>query len=180
VFSLGHDAEEIGDEIKKTSKVLAKRLNRKLVEAKKSIDEKVSKVKKSKKEVDKKADRKVKEVVSKAKKETKKLAKKASSVKNVDVLPTITKASKIPTAKTTASVATKKKAPVKVANTKATSKKKEPAKEGSTTEAENAHPETPVVSKRKNASAPIPKSATKPHNTDLPLEAGPRNKYKRG
>lgn len=180
VFSLGHDAEEIGDEIKKTSKILAKRLNRKLKETKKTIEDKV---KKSKKINPKKTESKVDEIVYKAKKEAKKLDKKSSSVKSVDVLPTIKKETKrvAPVkkpvvAKSTATKAVTKTAPVKISAKAAPSKATQKTTTGKASV--NAHPETPVV-KRRRATA-TPKSDTKPQNTDLPLEAGPRNKYKRG
>lgn len=181
VFSLGHDAEEIGDEIKKTSKVLAKRLNRKMKSAKKSIDEKVSRVKKSKKVEVKKTTDKVEKIVNKAKKDSKKLAKKASSVKNVDVLPAITKVAKkaVPAIKK-AIPTTKKVIPATKTTAKPVQRKKPQTEEVPEPKEEKvAHPETPEVIKRKPR-VPIPKSDTKPHNTDLPLEAGPRNKYKRG
>lgn len=188
VFSLGHDAEEIGDEIKKTSKVLAKRLNRKMKSAKKSIDEKVSQVKKFKKAETKKSTVKVDKIVSQAKKDGKKLAKKATSVKNVDVLPVINKVAKkaVPVAKKAISSAkkavpvTKKAIPATKTTAKPVQRRKPQTEELPEPKDEKvAHPETPEVTKRK-PKAPIPKSDTKPINTDLPLEAGPRNKYKRG
>lgn len=177
VFSLGHDAEEIGDEIKKTSKILAKRLNRKLKEAKSTIDKKVAKVKTTKKELVKKAESNADKVVRKAKKESKKLARKAASVQTIDVLPALKKEVKKATAKTVV----KKKAPVKASTVKPpVAKKKVAAKETIFDNQQNAYPETPAPKKRQTVANRATKSDTKPHNTDLPLEAGPRNKYKRG
>ena len=183
VLSLGHDAEEIGDEIKKTSKILAKRLNRKLKEAKNTIDKNVAKVKTSKKSAVKKAEAKADKVVEKAKKETKKFARKAASVKAVDVLPALKKEIKKEVKKATsiAKSAVKRDIPSKtVANKPTVSKKKPTVKDDPIINNTNAHPETPAPKRRQSVSKTIPKSDTKPHNKDLPLEAGPRNKYKRG
>ncbi|WP_442795029.1 hypothetical protein [Pelobium manganitolerans] len=191
VVSLGHDAEDIGEEIKKTSKVLAKRLNRKFKNAKEQVEETV---KKAKKDIGKKAKSKRSKTdknLEKASKELKKLAKKAVSVTNVDVLPTIQKedsnvrkasaprkrasttATAKPAAKTTA---TRKTNAQSTAKAKTTRTAKTPAK---ATNPADAHPEIPKTRGRKAFNS-APKSDPKPHNTDAVLEAGPANKYKRG
>lgn len=69
VKSLGHDADEIGDEIKKASKILSKKLKKKIGDAKNALENKVSGIKKSKK-TDKKS--------------TSKIAKQASSLSKTE------------------------------------------------------------------------------------------------
>lgn len=121
-------------------------------------------------------------IVAKAKKQSKELSKKASSVKNVDVLPIINKATTINQSDT----ATPASKPV---SSKGTSKNQAPTiKEVETEEPEseetkstvNPHPETPISPKRGSRAKVAPKSDTKPQNTDLPQQAGPKNKYNRG
>jgi len=158
VISLGHDAGDIGNEIKKTSKVLEKRLNKKNKKAKKAIEKKVSQVKKQSKKEEKKAVKSVDEIVQKAKKETKQLTKKASSVKKVDVLPIIAEKAKKtisatkPTAKPVVAVKAGKLKQAPIPKEKKTTLQK-----------------TPPVTRRKTA-ALVAKTNTKPQNTDLPLE----------
>lgn len=205
VKSLGHDAEEIGDEIKKASKILSKKLKSKIKKAKTSLDNKVSDLKKDKK-TKKKADKKliketpvndkkklaeVEKIINKAKKQTETAPKKASSVKNVDVLPVLNKdtATKEKAVVTKAKPVSKPiakapvaKAPVKAASAKPVVKKA-PLKAKTETKEDkndNSHPETPEVPKRNPRAKVAPKSDTKPKVTDLPDQAGPNNKYNRG
>lgn len=200
VKSLGHDAEEIGDEIKKASKILSKKLKSKIKKAKTSLDNKVSDLKKDKK-TKKKADKKliketpvndkkklaeVEKIINKAKKQTETAPKKASSVKNVDVLPVLNKdtATKEKAVVTKAKPVSKPiaKAPVKAATAKPVVKKA-PLKAKTETKEDkndNSHPETPEVPKRNSRAKVAPKSDPKPKVTDLPEQAGPNNKYNRG
>ncbi|MBK0383450.1 hypothetical protein I5M32_10805 [Pedobacter sp. SD-b] len=215
IVSLGHDAEDIGGEIKKASKIITKKLSKKATGVKNSIKDKFKKadkkVVKDKKEVKKV----VKKEIAKAKKEVDKTVnkaiKKAAEVKNVTtekvnsvskLNPVAQTASKID--KTTAAKpVVKRRATTTTSSTSKTVAKKTPAASTRKTAAskptakprvseqkktikndegvnQNSHPETPqAVNGRKKTSA-APKSDTKPSNTDLPTQAGPQNKYKRG
>jgi len=98
IYSLGHDAEDIGSEIKKATKIISKKLSKKTDGVKNSIKDKFKKAGKEKEDVKKV----VKKEVAKAKKEVSKSVnkalKKAEKVKkeiSEKVEPIVKKASSV-------------------------------------------------------------------------------------
>ncbi|TAH01800.1 MAG: hypothetical protein EAZ15_06565 [Sphingobacteriales bacterium] len=90
ISSLGHDVEEIGDELKKASKIIAKKLSKKIIDVKLAVSEKFE----SANSKTNKAVVKVKKELVKDAKQTKKIANATLTQVKKEIAPKVVAAKK--------------------------------------------------------------------------------------